>query len=110
MVWALLTRVDGKFAVPFAEYIAQNIGVELREPGAYARNLEPRWVNVTYPSRDLSDVQSIGQGWQWLQNALTTIQMLYAKPDSMMQCSEEIATFAIPPYPGQGLNARLDAT
>eukprot|EP00959_Pyramimonas_sp_CCMP1952_P417491 8746889-Pyramimonas_sp.AAC.1 len=109
MVWALLTRVYGKFAVSLAEYIAQNTGIELREPGAYARNLEPGWINVTYSFEETSDVQSIGQGWQWLHNALTTIQSLHAKSDYMMHCSQEIATSAVSPYPGQGLNSRLDA-
>eukprot|EP00959_Pyramimonas_sp_CCMP1952_P050341 1051939-Pyramimonas_sp.AAC.1 len=41
---------------------------------------------------------------------VTTIQALNTKDDSMVQCSEEIALFVTSPDPGQGLNARLDAT
>ena len=97
MVWALLTRVYGKFAVSLADYVAKNTGVELRNPGGYARNLKPRWVNATYPTDVESDVQCIGKGWQWLQEAVITIQGLYAKPESLAQCSEEIDSFVTCP-------------
>eukprot|EP00959_Pyramimonas_sp_CCMP1952_P196842 4115914-Pyramimonas_sp.AAC.1 len=99
VAWAYLTRVYGKFAVTVAEYIAANTCIELKNSGAYGKNLEPRWVNAEYPMNVESDIQAIGQGWQWLREGLITIQQLFSKPDKMAECSEEIARFMATPYP-----------
>eukprot|EP00959_Pyramimonas_sp_CCMP1952_P290197 6069837-Pyramimonas_sp.AAC.1 len=79
--WAFLSNVHGKYAVTVAEYAAQNAGVDLEQPGAHARNLEPRWVDATSNILDGNAAQSAAQGWQWLQGNIVTIQKLYAQSD-----------------------------
>eukprot|EP00959_Pyramimonas_sp_CCMP1952_P397415 8327258-Pyramimonas_sp.AAC.1 len=73
--WAYLTRVYGKFAVTVAEYIVANTCTELKNSGAYGKNLEPRWVNAEYPMNVESGIQAIGNGWQWPRDCL-----LYTSP------------------------------
>eukprot|EP00959_Pyramimonas_sp_CCMP1952_P432621 9059799-Pyramimonas_sp.AAC.1 len=71
---ASLSNVHGKYAVAIAEYVAQNVGIDPKQPGAHARNLEPRWVDATSNILDDNAVQSAAQGWQWLQGSIVTIQ------------------------------------
>eukprot|EP00959_Pyramimonas_sp_CCMP1952_P134392 2811741-Pyramimonas_sp.AAC.1 len=89
VVWALLSRLWGQFAVAAAMEVAHAIGYGLVQAGCFGRNLHPRWVDVGYQEKPDLMAQAVADGWQWL-SILTTITQLFRGTQHMEQCSEEI--------------------
>eukprot|EP00959_Pyramimonas_sp_CCMP1952_P050154 1048051-Pyramimonas_sp.AAC.1 len=110
VVWALLSRLWGQFAVAAAMEVAHATGCDVARAGCFGRNLHPRWVDVSYQEKPDLMAQAVADGWQWLSTSLTTITQLFRGTQHMEQCSEDIDNFFAIPYSGQGLSGRFDAS